>query len=232
MDLPVIPGLQRTSRPGCTTGGSLQNSAAADPFRLCWPAALPWGPHPPYEGSQLARCSYMTCARNQSSSALRGIATTAGRDGGPRRARPHPPYEGSQLGGGLLPLVRQVLIRPMRDRNASWPVRIRRTARRSSSALRGADTCDGVLGGCGWYAGRRFAARGPAPTPHAPGGVAGGPWRRRAAPPLLIPNSPIRQSLDTTGRLIRSKINDVPRTQDRSCPLLASVLQPDAYRRL
>ncbi|WP_119731692.1 tyrosine-type recombinase/integrase [Thermomonospora amylolytica] len=45
-------------------------------------------------------------------------------------------------------------------------------------------------------AARRFAARGPAPAPHAPGGVAGGLWRRRCAPPLLIgpKGGPLRRS--------------------------------------
>ena len=81
---------------GCTTGGPLQKRLVSGGLPLLWPAALPWGPHHPSEGSQ-PRAPARRATRRRSSSPLRGIATR--RVGAAPRAgcRPHHPSEGSQL---------------------------------------------------------------------------------------------------------------------------------------
>ena len=139
--------LQQTSGVSCTTGGSLQKRPQnLDPDRRS-PAALPSGPHRPYEGSQLISLNLHTDPfLLGSSSPLRGVATfnvistvlddfrpvliapTRGRNfAGRACARtalpgPHRPYEGSQL--VTAPDERgyfDVLIAPTRGRNLPTP---------------------------------------------------------------------------------------------------------------
>jgi hypothetical protein len=68
------------------------------------------------------------------------------------------------------------------SREAAWvAVRYPMTAVRSGAGAAVADPAE------------RFGARGPTPTPHAPGDVAGRPRRRRDAPPPLTYNGATRQ---------------------------------------
>ncbi len=53
-------------------------------------------PHPPYEGSQRPHSQQFLAIPQESSSALRGIATRGDRAGAADHPGPHPPYEGSQ----------------------------------------------------------------------------------------------------------------------------------------
>ncbi len=111
--------VQRTSRCFCTTGGWLQKASSVVSSCVRPPAALRWGPHRPYEGSQPDRDNWVRVGKVVSSSPLRGVATlplglrqrvgvevliapTRGRIFSPTvnltlSPGPHRPYEGSQL---------------------------------------------------------------------------------------------------------------------------------------
>jgi len=81
---------------GCTTGGPLQNRAVSGGLPSLWPAALPWGPHHPSEGSQQLDPADLAVGVAESSSPLGGIATRFARDTALGIAGPHHPSEGSQ----------------------------------------------------------------------------------------------------------------------------------------